>query len=164
MATGDPYVYDKAKYHYEFIEDAGLPEEHSKNHAVPILRWLIENSLASDFFAKEGRKHLGQYKRGEISIHDLYDSWDCCLISDMLSDEGNAFAREYFDFQDGQYIQDYIATLQGDLPTELHVTYTEAGYAKLRTVIDERYASWRTDRATTPAPSLPTPWWRFWKR
>jgi hypothetical protein len=143
----DPYVYDKAKYHYESIEELGLPEEHACNHTVPILRWLIEKDFVSDFFKEESAEQLTAYKLGQMSIHQLYEeSWDCCLISDMVNEEGNAFGLHYFDFEKGKYIGDYIDTLQGDLPSEFHVVYSEEGYARLKGVIDKRFEEWRQAR------------------
>jgi hypothetical protein len=146
MSKSSPYVYDKAKYHYESVEEAGLSEEHASNHTVPILRWLVENGLMSAFFMEEGAEPVGRYQRGELSIHGLYDWWDNCLIDDMISDEGNAFGRHYFAFESGKYIPDYIATLQGSLPSEFHVVYSEENYAKIRTVIDKRYSEWKASR------------------
>src|SRR5262245_40032532 len=106
MNTTSPHVYDKAKYHLESVEEAGLPESHASNHTVPILRWLIDNGLMSQFFVTESGDDLRRYKLGGLTIHGLYESWDTCLISDMLSDEGNAFAMDYFDFERGKYLQD----------------------------------------------------------
>ncbi|MES2947756.1 MAG: hypothetical protein V4858_04360 [Pseudomonadota bacterium] len=147
MNKTSPYVYDKAKYHYESVEEAGLPDEHACNHTVPILRWLIENDLMSDFFVEEGAEPLARYKTSELTIHGLYEWWDNCLIDDMVSDEGNAFGRHYFAFETGKYLPDYIATLQGNLPSEFHVEYSEANYAKIRAVIDNRYEQWKATRA-----------------
>jgi hypothetical protein len=154
MNSNSPHVYDKAKYHYESVEQAGLSEEHASNHAVSILRWLIENKLMSEFFLAEGGDALAKLKSGDLTIHGLYNWWDACLVSDMLSDEGNAFAMHYFDYQRGKYISDYISALQGNLPSEFHVLYSEENYAKLRTIIDRRYADWKK---TTK------PWWHLWK-
>jgi hypothetical protein len=149
------YVYDKAHYHDESVSKAGLPHEHSCNHTVPILRWLIENSLMSGEFLIEGKKAILQYKNGKLSIYELYEWWDNCLTSDMLSDEGNKFAMDYFDFERGKYIGDYKTTLQGKLPSEFHVKYSEDNYTKLRTVIDRRYARWKANRLKS--------WWQIWK-
>lgn len=149
------HVYDKAKYHSEAVDLAGLDEQHASNHTVYMLRWLVEKNLMSDFFRDEGSAPLANYKAGELTIHDLYQWWDTCLVSDMLSEEGNAFAMAYFDFEMGKYIADYKATLQGSLPSEYHVPFSEDRYAKLRQVIDRRYAEWK---------GQPTkPWWQFWK-
>lgn len=155
MSDRAPHVYDKAKYHYESIEEEDLPEEHASNHTVPILRWLIENNLMSDFFVNEGANPLANYKSGELTIHELYQWWDTCLTSDMLNEEGNAFAKQYFDFSRGKYISDYKATLQGQLPSEYHIVYSDASYERLRPVIDRRYTEWRN--------ASPKPWWKFWR-
>jgi hypothetical protein len=64
----------------------------------------------------------------------------------MLSEEGNAFAMHYFDFERGRYIHDYIAALQGSLPSEFHVDCTEDNYQKMRQVIDRRYDEWKTPK------------------
>ena len=155
MSDNEPYVYDKAKYHFESVEEANLPEEHASNHTVPMLRWLIEHDLMSDFFVSEGAESLADYKRGAITIHALYRWWDQGLISDMLNEEGNAFARYYFDFERGKYISDYKTTLQGNLPSEFHIAYSEDAYLQMKGVIDRRYLEWK--QLSSKA------WWQFWK-
>jgi hypothetical protein len=137
------HVYDKAKYHVESIEELGLPDEHAENHTVFFLRWLMENDLMSDEFMAESTDVLTRYQEGRASIHDIYRSWDTCLIDDMLSERGNAFARHYFDFAQGSYLTDYAQVLQKSLPSEFHVAYSEENYHVLRERIDERYRSWR---------------------
>ena len=142
-----PHVYDKAKYHVETVEAHGLPEEHASNHTVFFLRWLIEHDLMSKWFVEEIGCDFEQYRAGKKSIHDLYnDWWDCCLVDDMLSEEGNAFAMEYFDFENGKYLNDYTRLLQGTLPSEYHIRYTEENYARMKEVIDQRYIEWKSRR------------------
>ncbi|MFC3716177.1 hypothetical protein ACFONC_08440 [Luteimonas soli] len=150
----DTHVYDKAKYHYETISQAGLPDAHASNHIVPVFRWLIENDLMSEFFTSEGREPLERYRAGEVSIHELFEWWDTCLISDMISDQGNEFAMAYFDYDRGQYLKDYQRTLVGNLPSEFHVVYSNSNYAKLKRAIDCRYRQWSAKKGK--------PWWRFW--
>jgi hypothetical protein len=139
-----PVVYDKAKYHDDTIQELGLPEEHAANHTVFFLRWLVEHSLMSELFETEGTQVLAAFRAGEASIHRLYEWWDNCLIDDMLSDEGNAFAQAYFDFERGQYLKDYARVLQRTLPSEFHVPYSEENYQAIRVVIDRRYEEWRS--------------------
>lgn len=149
-----PFVYDKAKYHFESVEKAGLPEAHAYHHTAFFFRWLIEKNLMSEFFISECSEPLQALKSGESSVIDIYEWWDCCLISDMLSDQGNAFARSYFDFDHGQYLSDYAKVLQKELPSEFHVEYTEANYQAIKPVIDSRYGQWHN--------SIKKPWWKFW--
>ena len=147
-----PHVYDKAKYHYETIEQYGLSEEHAANHTVVFLRWLIEHDLMARFFVKESAVILETFLAGEAGIHEVYEWWDCCLIDEMLSNDGNSFAMYYFDFDKGKYIQDYTDTLQERLPSEFHVEYTEENYQRMKEVIDTRYKDWKSQRKR---------WWRF---
>ncbi len=132
-------VYDKAKYHAETVQQHGLPKEHAMNHAVFFLRWLIENRLMSDFFEEETTEILLQFRANQCSIHQIYEWWNCCLVYEMLPDEGNVFATQYFNFEKGQYLDDYTATLQQNLPTEFHIAYSEENYQRLKPVIDRRY-------------------------
>ena len=141
-----PHVYDKAKYHYESIEEFGLSEDHAANHTVFFLRWLIENNLMSQEFTEGSGDVVAKFCVGTATIHEVYEWWDCCLIDDMLSDEGNAFAMHYFDFEKGKYLQDYMALLQGTLESEFHVDYNEANYVRLKEVIDRRYSEWSNSR------------------
>jgi len=147
-----PHVYDKAKYHFETISQHGLSEEHAANHTIFFLRWLIEQRMMSEFFEEQGAYILKKFKNGGATIHEVYEWWDCCLVDDQLSEEGNAFAMHYFDFQHGLYLRDYIATLKGDLPTEFHIDFTEENYETMKHVIDRRYRDWKKPRRK---------WWPF---
>ena len=147
-----PHVYDKAKYHFDSIHKHGLSEEHAENHTVVFLRWLIERRLMSDFFEREAADIMAKYRSGTVGIHKVYEWWDGCLIDDMLSDEGNAFALYYFDFQRGRYIRDYISALKRGLPTEFHVDFTESNYETMKQIIDRRYDVWKKPKRK---------WWPF---
>jgi hypothetical protein len=147
-----PHVYDKAKYHDETIDQYGLSEEHAANHTVVFLRWLIERQLMSEFFEKEAVEILKRFRSGEATIHQVYSWWDRCLVDDMLSEEGNAFAMHYFEFGSGRYLRDYAATLQRGLPSEFHIDFTESNYAAMKRVMDRRYEEWKKPKRR---------WWPF---
>lgn len=146
-----PHVYDKGKYHDETIDEYGLPEEHAVNHTVVVLRWLIERDLVGGDFTEESEP-LEKYQRDEMSIHELYNWWDRCLVDDMLSEEGNSFAQHYLDLKTGQFIHDYIRLLQGDLESEFHIPYTEENYQQISKVIDRAYEQWKKPKKK---------WWPF---
>jgi hypothetical protein len=138
-----PHVYDKGKYHYDSVEEYGLPESHAYHHTVYFLRWLIDNDLMSEEFNSETAALVEECRAGRASVLDVYEHWDCCLIDDMLSPEGNGFAKRYFDFEKGKYLSDYTGALQGTLPSEFHIDYNEANYQILKPIIDGRYANWK---------------------
>jgi hypothetical protein len=90
---------------------------------------------------------------------------DGCLIDDMLTDEGNAFASAYFDYEVGRYFDDLIGTLKGALPSEYHIPFNEETYGRIKPVIDRRYSAWKSgDVANVSKLKTATrKWWRFWK-
>ena len=108
--------------------------------------------MTSDFFEQEATEILRKFRAGQATIHQVYEWWDCCLIDGMLSEEGNAFAMHYFDFEKGRYIHDYIATLQRGLPDEYHIVFSEDNYQAMKQVIDRRYAEWKKPKSK---------WWPF---
>lgn len=145
------YVYDKAKYHYESIFEYGLSEEFAANHAVPILRWMVENDLMS--YEHPWSKEISEFKKGKITIHELYFCFGNCLLSNMFTKRGNRFAKHYFDFKKGSYIEDYRTTLQGSLPTEHHILYSNENYMQLKPLMDAAFSRWSSEKS----------WWKIWK-
>jgi hypothetical protein len=61
----------------------------------------------------------------------------------MLTDEGNRFAVDYFDFDRGKYLADYEELLAKSLPSLYHVEDTWENYEIISKKIDERYADWK---------------------
>ena len=70
--------------------------------------------MMSEFFEIEAVDILRQFRANEVSIHTVYQWWDCCLVDEMPSKEGNSFAMHYFDFERGQYIHDYIVSVRSE--------------------------------------------------
>ena len=164
-----PIVYDKGKYHLEAVEEYGLPEAHAYHHTVYFLRWLLENALMSE------AEPFDRSSLTNDAVLKIYEWWDCCLMEDLLSDEGNAFAQHYFDFDKGRYISDYMELLKGDLLSEFHIPLTEENYQKLKRMVDRRFAQWkdwtqrRAGKGSQPTssdvpPASPKRWWQFWRR
>ena len=150
-----PVVYDKGKYHDETVMEGNLPEERASVHTAFFLGWLIESNLCSDEFNSESDELIAQYKNRSKTAVQVYEWWDRCLIDDMLSEEGNAFASEYFDLEKGQYLSDYKELLVKDLPSEFHVPYTWESQEVMSQRISYRHQKWKRSRSKKP--------WQFWK-
>ena len=155
-----PFVYDKAKYHYEGKFPRGLATTQAFVHTGLFLGWLIDRGLTSDEFLAESSAAVARFKAREITGPQIYAEWDGCLLSSMLSDEGNAFAAAYFDFDRGQYLNDYEELFLGGLPSLYHVSDTWENYERLKARIDERYTTWRAKTQRGPGANR----WKFWKR
>ena len=146
-------VYDKAKYHVETVLSWGLNEVQAEVHTAFFLGWLIDNDLTSDEFNRHSSQLIARYKSREIDALTVYEHWDCCLIDNMLSDTGNAFALAYFDFERGRYLVDYRDLLVGSLPSEFHVCYSWENYEIIRKRVDNRFQQWQRGELT----QLPQP-------
>ncbi|HEY1171254.1 MAG TPA: hypothetical protein VGH19_07810 [Verrucomicrobiae bacterium] len=161
-----PKAYDKAKWHDETIAEYGLPESHASHHIVFFFRWCIEHDFIDEWLRTDSPDDYQAVRTGEISALDYFDSLDRCLVSDMLTDEGNAFADAYFDYDHGLYLSDLIATLQGDLPSEFHIPFNDDTYGRIKVIIDKRYAAWKAGDLASVSKKQPQKrkWWQFWKQ
>jgi hypothetical protein len=94
-------------------------------------------------FKEESPRLISAFKNREIKGSQVYKEWDGALIEEMLSEEGNAFADYYFDFEKGRYIYDYAELLGKGLPTIYHVEDSWENYEKLKKHIDVIYMRWK---------------------
>lgn len=139
--------YDDASWHYGGDFPEGLPEEQAYVHSGLFLGWAIEAGLVSDDFLRETEEEVAAFRARKITGPQLFESaWDGKLFVEMLTEEGNAFAREYFDYARGGYLADYEQTLGEDLPSLYHVPDTWESYNKLKPVLEERFAEWKRGR------------------
>lgn len=149
-----PYVYDKAKYHYDGEFPAGLPDEQAFVHTGIFLGWIVEHKLYSDDFAEDAEQ-IEAFINRKMTGAKLYEWFDGVLKDDMLNDEGNAFAMHYFNLEKGAYMRDYTQVLCQDLPSEYHVKDTWDNYDKMKRRIEQRYNEWKSGSYKK--------WWMFWK-
>jgi hypothetical protein len=144
---GSSDAYDKADHHFDEVNGLKLPKHHAYHHTTFFFSWVIRSGLMSDWFEAESASQLKKYRADKLSINKLYEWWDCCLMPEMLNAEGNKFARAYFDFDRGRYLDDYHEVLQRDLPSEFHVPYTTANEAAMHRVISKRFGEWKSGGA-----------------
>ncbi|CRK84799.1 hypothetical protein BN000_04849 [Neobacillus massiliamazoniensis] len=109
------------------------------------LGWIIDNNLFSKEFEEETIMVIKRFKHRELTGTQIYMNWDGVLASDMLNDEGNEFAKNYFDFDTGLFLQDYEETFP-EIETIYHVEDTWENYNKIKNVIDKRYLEWVNQR------------------
>jgi hypothetical protein len=134
-----PEVYDKAKYHYDGDYPKELSRQQAFVHTGMFVGWLVEH----DMIAKEFLAETEGFKERTVTGPEIYKAWDGCLTSDILTDEGNRFAVDYFDFERGEFLNDYQEVLANDLPSLYHVKDTWENYEILRERIDSRYEAWK---------------------
>lgn len=141
------YVYDKARYHPK----GGF------THTGMFIGWILENNLYSEKMPIDKSAALSLKER-KITGAQIYDDFlDGVLTSNELNDEGNAFAKSYFDFTKGKYIHDYAKVFNVNLRSNdfLNVKDTWNNYEKIKNIIDKRYQEWKERQNRK--------WWEFWK-
>jgi hypothetical protein len=138
------YVFDKAKFHDNSVEQLGLGEEQSFVHTGLFFAWLVNNGLMSDFFIEEtGRGEIEKLEDRKISPSTIYMNWDGVLIGEMLSNKGFNFAMSYFDFDKGRYLKDYEKVFNLTDENIFTVNDTWENYEKLKPTIDVAYENWK---------------------
>lgn len=151
-------AYDKANYHLDGEFPKDLPSEQAFVHTGMFVGWVIDNDLYDKEFFKQLNMEKGveAFKKRKITGVQIYqNSLDGALTNDDLSEEGNEFAKYYFDAKTWPYMNDYRETLCKGLPTEYHVRDTWENYDKLKVVMDKRYSEWKSRRSKK--------FWQFWK-
>lgn len=136
-------VYDKAKWHYEGDWPKGLRTRQAFVHTGMFLAWIVERDLLSAEIARDYASEVAALKAGRMKGAELLERIGGSLTNDDLTEEGNQFAKAYFDFERGKYLDDYERVLADGLPSLYHVSNTYKNYRTLRATIDERYAKWK---------------------
>lgn len=143
MKNRQPTVYDKAKYHFEGRWPAGLDRCQAYVHTGMYLAWLIDRRLTSEEVSPSLADDVRSRRQtGPAVFREL----DGVLDSGMLTPVGRAFTEKYFRLAQGggQFARDYQRTLATGLESMYHVTDNWENYERLRSVLDARFAEWRT--------------------
>ena len=151
--------YDDASWHYggEFPKE--LPPEAGATHIGMFVSWCVLNGLVGQLHLDEFPGYVESLKSRSLTPGAfLIQACDEKFTDEDLSDEGNAFARIYFDTQKGQYLADYEKTLAIPDKSLYHVADTWENFDKLAPVISRRFQNWKEHGAV----ESPKPWWRFW--
>jgi hypothetical protein len=146
-------TYDKAKYHFESVQQEGLPEIHAYIHSGLYLGWLIENNLLDPEFINDFGQDIPKFKNKEITAPQLFEKWDGTLLDDMLNEEGNKFTEYYFDFENGEYLNDYENIVGKGLPSLFHVKDTWVNFDTVNNFVSKQYLKWKKPKKNK--------WWQF---
>ena len=145
-------AYDRADWHYGGDFPAGLPPENGGTHIGMFLAWAIHRDLAGELHREDSVGPLAAVRERRMTGREfLFSQCDEKFWEEDLNDEGNAFAKEYYQKKgaDG-YLSDYEATFAEGLPSLYHVADTWENFDRIAAVIDRRYAQWTQTRSRRP--------------
>jgi hypothetical protein len=147
-------AYDRADWHYGGDYPNDLPPENGGTHIGIFLAWAINNNLEGEFHKEESPSSLAAVRNREITGREYLETeCDEKFWEEDLSEEGNAFAKHYY--ESNTYYSDYESALAVGLPTLYHVKNSWENYDKIAPIISSRYLKWRNTQGKK--------WWQFWK-
>jgi hypothetical protein len=133
---------DRADWHYGGNYPPELPQENAGTHIGMYLAWIILRGLGSKELVLHAADTYNWVRNREVTGRDLlFTKLDEKFFDELLSPEGEAFTRSYY--ETNGYANDYDRVLGADLPTLYHVQDTWENFDKLAPVLDERLAAWR---------------------
>lgn len=147
--------YDDASWHYGGNFPDGQPEEHGGTHIALFLKWCFIKGWAGELHQAEEPEAVKQVIAGTLSATEFFFQYcDGKLIDDMLNDEGNRFAGQYYG-DDGLYLDDYtehFGELMYVAPESAH------DFSRYSSVLENRFRS----GVLTKQQIKKKPWWKLW--
>jgi hypothetical protein len=141
--------YDRADWHYgaeNYPKD--LPPESGGTHIGFFLAWAIMNGLEGEFHREESSASLAAVRARQMTGRQfLFKECDEKFWDEDLSDEGNAFTKEYYNVTDEKgcrYLEDYDCAFPG--VAAYHVEDTWQSYDKIAPLISRRFEEWKQKR------------------
>ncbi len=147
--------YDRIDWHTGGDFPKELPSENGATHIGMFLAWAIVRNLESaDLRARSGAELDAVRARRMTGRTLLLARCDGRLADADLCDEGNAFARDYYQEVRYGYLRDYAQTLAVGIESVYHVANTWEAFDQLLPLLDRAFHRWKRPRR----------WWEFWKR
>jgi len=140
--------YDDTTWHSGGQFPGDLPHSAAATHTGMFLAWALLSGLSGEIHAEEFPEGLAQLKSRSITPGAFFlAACDGKFTDEDLNEVGNGFAQAYFDFETGNYLADYEATLGNGLPDLYHVMDTWDNFERMKSVLDKRFEGWIARRA-----------------
>jgi hypothetical protein len=140
-------AYDKAKFHYDGSFPEDLAPENGGTHIGMFLAWAIHRGLVSDDLVEDAGGEIDAVRERRKTGRELLFSYlDEGIGEDDLNDEGNAFAKKYYN----DYLADYDHLFGPRYPTCYHASDDWANFDLIAAVLDEKFAAWKAKRGRLP--------------
>jgi hypothetical protein len=140
--------YDDASWHYGGDFPKKLPEEAAATHIGMFVSWCMLNGLAGELFTEECPEDLEALKTGEMNPGEWFiNNCDEKFTDEDLNELGNEFAAAYFDFDNGEYLNDYESLVAANFESLYFVPDSWETYNKLEPTITNRYQKWLAQKS-----------------
>jgi len=140
--------YDDASWHYGGKFPADLPPEAGATHTGMFVAWALLAGLGGEIHTEECPEDLKALQtRVQTPGNFFFAVCDGKFTDEDLNPEGNRFAAEYFDLENGSYLEDYSATLGEEGRDLYYIADTWENFDRLKAVLDARLAEWRENQS-----------------
>ena len=140
--------YDDASWHYGGDFPAELPPEAGATHIGMFVAWALTNGLAGELHTQDSPDDLANlHDRRETPGNWFIRNCDEKFTNEDLDEEGNAFARDYYQATDAQtspYLADYTKAFPRH-PDLYSVPDTWETYDRIAPLISRGFSKWRGD-------------------
>jgi hypothetical protein len=139
-------VFDKAKWHVNDQFPKDLDQYQSYVHAGLYIAWLIDKDFLETDFKTDNKDAIQKHLTRQTTPVKFYElQLDGVFDAEGLTQEAIKFTADYFDFEKGNYVKDYLATLDplDSLPSFFHITDSWENYDTLKLVLNRRLTEWR---------------------
>jgi len=134
-------------WHYGGNFPKDLPDEAGATHIGMFVVWALLSGLAGDIHVRDFPDTIPNLRSHSLTPGKFFlEMCDGKFTDEDLTEEGNAFALAYFDFEKGSYLRDYEATLGKNVTTLYHVEDTWTNFDRLKIVLEQRFIEWKSKR------------------
>jgi len=150
--------YDDASWHYEGDYPADLPDENAATHIGMFVAWCIASDLMSDEAKEDFAEDMAAVKARQMTGRDyLITNCDEKFYSGDLSEQGNQFAKDYYDGEKSKFVKKYAEYMQDycdifnekaekagfEYASVYHVENSWENYELVAKMLDGRFAQWK---------------------
>src|ERR1022692_4577847 len=123
-------AYDRADWHSGGDYPDDLPAENGGTHIGMFLAWIILRGLEGEFHPEESAASLELVRARKMTGREfLFQECDGKFWEEDLGDRGNAFAKVYYEPEDG-YLTEYDEVFESEGETMYHVADTWENFDK----------------------------------
>lgn len=137
--------YDDASWHYGADNfPKHLPPAAGATHTGMFVAWAFLSGLAGELHIEDFPENIPRLAARSVTPGAFFlEACDGKFTDEDLTDEGNRFAADYFDFEKGMYLADYEKVLGKEAGDLYSVPDTWESFDRLKPVLDNRLSEWR---------------------
>lgn len=144
--------YDDYAWHYEGDFPVDLAHEQGATHIGFFFSWCLSKDFVDPSVINEFAEDINAVKKKRYSGTEfLLDHYQGRLLSTQLTEEGNAFVKDYYDEDSrfskdvANYFDDYIQAHHIAHPDQFYyVEDTWENYYEIKEIINHRYEQWKS--------------------